>query len=84
MRNLTQLEEELYKIRELSTLLRLLQVTADTLVLVGGSSQDSLSATISRLKLVQTKDQLPINSYALLNTKLINIINNKIINYYLF
>ena len=29
------------------------------LVLVGGSSQDSLSATISRLKLVQTKDQLP-------------------------
>ena len=81
MRNLTQLEEELYKIRELSTLL---QVTADTLVLVGGSSQDSLSATISRLKLVQTKDQLPINSYALLNTKLINIINNKIINYYLF
>jgi hypothetical protein len=81
LRNLTQLEEELYKIRELSTLL---QVTADTLVLVGGSSQDSLSATISRLKLVQTKDQLPINSYALLNTKLINIINNKIINYYLF
>ncbi len=41
------------------TLLRLLRVTADTLVLVGGSSQDSLSATITRLKLVQTKDQLP-------------------------
>jgi hypothetical protein len=57
--NLTQLEEELYEIRELSTPLRLLRVTADTLVLVGGSSQDSLSATISRLKLVQTKDQLP-------------------------
>jgi hypothetical protein len=56
---LTQLEEELYEIRELSTLLRLLRVTADTLVLVGGSSQDSLSATISRLKLVQTKEQLP-------------------------
>ncbi len=59
MCNVTQLEDELYEIRELSTLLRLLRVTADTLVLVGGSSQDSLSATIFRLKLVQTKDQLP-------------------------
>ncbi len=57
--NLMQLEEELYEIREVSALLRLLRVTADTLVLVGGSSQDSLSATISRLKLVQTRDQLP-------------------------
>jgi hypothetical protein len=57
--NRGQLEEELNEIREVSELLRLLRVTADTLALVGGSSKDSLSATIMRLKLVPSKNHLP-------------------------
>ena len=54
-----QLEEELDEIREVSNLVRLLRVTAETLVLVGGNSEDSLSATITRLKLLPPKDRLP-------------------------
>ena len=53
-----QLEEELDEIREVSNLVRLLRVTAETLVLVGGNSEDSLSATITRLKLLPAKDRL--------------------------
>ena len=54
-----QVEEELKEIRDVSEMLRLLRVTADTLALVGGTSGDSLHATITRLKLVPAKAHLP-------------------------
>ena len=53
-----QLESELPEIRDISTLLDTLQTTVDTLALVGGSSQESLSKKIHQLKIASFKGRI--------------------------
>jgi hypothetical protein len=54
-----QLESELPEIRQVSALLSALQIAADMLAQVGGKSDDSLSRTMKKLKIVPAGESLP-------------------------
>ena len=55
-----QLESELPEIRDISSLLDILKTTVDTLTLVGGSSQESLSKKIHQLKITSFKGRIKL------------------------
>ena len=55
-----QLESELPEIRDISSLLDILQTTVDTLALVGGTNQESLSKKIHQLKITSFKGRIKV------------------------